>query len=61
MFTIQGDTVFNPFAGSGITADCCNRNWICCELGKDMFEKAKAWQDTYDKQLVSEYTKTRVR
>lgn len=62
--TKPGETVFDPFAGSGVSgiaADCCGRNWIGCELDKEMFEKANKWVFNYDKTLAEEYYKSRVR
>jgi site-specific DNA-methyltransferase (cytosine-N4-specific) len=35
MLTDEGDLVFDPFAGSCVTGEACERlgrNWICCEL-----------------------------
>ena len=62
--TKQGETVFDPFAGSGVSgiaADCCGRNWIGCELDKEMFAKANNWIHNYDKTLAEEYYKSRIR
>jgi site-specific DNA-methyltransferase (adenine-specific) len=62
--TKPGETVFDPFAGSGVSgiaADCCGRNWIGCELDKEMFAKANDWIHNYDKTLAEEYYKSRVR
>lgn len=62
--TKPGETVFDPFAGSGVSgiaADCCGRNWIGCELDKEMFAKANNWIHNYDKTLAEEYYKSRVR
>lgn len=41
--TNEGDTVFDPCAGSGTTGIAClslNRNFIGCELDKDYYETA---------------------
>jgi len=38
MLTDEGDKVFDPFAGSCVVGEVCerlNRNWICCELEHD--------------------------
>ena len=59
-----GDTVFDPFAGSGasgVAADVCSRNWIGCELDEEMYIKSKNWLDNYDKELVKEYIQHRVK
>ena len=53
-----GDTVFDPFAGSGsscVASQMCDRNWIGCELDKDMYEKASHWVKNIDWNLASEY------
>lgn len=62
--TKPGETIFDPFAGSGVSgiaADCCGRNWIGCELDKEMFAKANNWIHNYNKTLAEEYYKSRVR
>lgn len=43
-FTKDGETIFDPFMGSGTTGIVCskmNRNFVGCELDKDMFDIAK--------------------
>ena len=58
-----GDTVFDPFAGSGssgVAADICGRNWIGCEKDTDMFEKADDWLNNIDYELAKEYIDSRV-
>lgn len=58
------DIVFDPFAGSGssgVASDMMNRNYIGCELDKDMFDKAIEWVNNYDKDLVKEYIGNRIR
>lgn len=43
-FTKEGDTIFDPFMGSGTTGIVCsktNRIFMGCELDKDMFDIAK--------------------
>lgn len=43
-FTKENDTIFDPFMGSGTTGIVCskmNRQFIGCELDKDMFETAQ--------------------
>ena len=44
MLTDPGDTVFDPFAGSCVTGEVCerlDRQWICCELEQEYVEGAK--------------------
>lgn len=41
MLTDPGDTVLDPFAGSCVTGEVCermNRKWICCELDAEYVE-----------------------
>ncbi len=43
MLTDPGDLVVDPFAGSCVTGDVCERlqrQWICCELIEDYFKGA---------------------
>ena len=43
-FTKEGETIFDPFMGSGTTGIVCskmNRNFFGCELDADMFNVAK--------------------
>lgn len=59
-----GDTVFDPFAGSGasgVAAQMCDRNWIGCEIDYDMWKKASDWVKNYDKELAKEYIEHRIR
>jgi len=38
MLTDPGDTVFDPFAGSAVTGQACEkmkRKWICCEINEE--------------------------
>lgn len=44
MLTDTGDSVFDPFAGSCVTGEVCERlvrNWTCCEIVEDYVEGAK--------------------
>jgi DNA modification methylase len=44
MLTDQGDMVFDPFAGSCVTGEVCermSRRWVCCELDREYVEGAK--------------------
>lgn len=46
MSSNKGDKVLDPFMGSGssgIAALMCERDYIGCELDKDMFNKASEW------------------
>lgn len=59
-----GDIVFDPFAGSassGVAAEINKREYIGCELDKDMYEKAKSWLLNIDYELAEEYIRHRVR
>ena len=59
-----GDTVFDPFAGSGssgVASQMCGRNWIGCEIDHEMYTKAKDWVTNYDKELAKEYIEHRIR
>ena len=61
--SIKGDTVFDPFAGSGasgVAADICGRNWVGCEKDTDMFLKADDWLNDIDYELAKEYIGSRV-
>ena len=60
----KGDLVFDPFAGScssGVATEVCERNYIGCELDKEMYKKANNWLNSYNKELVKEYIQTRVK
>lgn len=59
-----GDTVFDPFAGSGssgVASDLCERNWIGCELDADMYNKANNWLNNIDRELAKEYISHRIK
>lgn len=59
-----GDVVFDPFAGSassGVAAEVNKRQYIGCELDKDMYEKAKNWLLNIDYELAGEYVNHRVK
>ena len=50
-FSKKDDTVFDAFAGSGstgIAALLADRNFIGCELDKDMYEKALNWKNNFN-------------
>ena len=60
----KDDVVFDPFSGScssGIACSVCGRNYIGCEIDKDMYDKANNWLNNYDKELVKEYVGSRIR
>ena len=60
----KDDAVFDPFSGScssGIACSVCGRNYIGCEIDKDMYDKANDWLNNYDKELVKEYIGSRIR
>lgn len=55
MLTDVDDLVFDPFGGSCVTGEVCERlerQWICCEIVDEFIEGAKgrfvATQDTFD-------------
>lgn len=44
MLTDPGDKVLDPFAGSCVTGEVCERmarRWVCCELDQEYVEGAK--------------------
>jgi site-specific DNA-methyltransferase (cytosine-N4-specific) len=44
MLTDTADTVFDPFGGSCVTGEVCERlqrNWICCEIVPEYIDGAK--------------------
>lgn len=50
-FSKKDDTVFDAFAGSGstgIAALLADRNFVGCELDKDMYEKALNWKNNFN-------------
>ena len=50
-FSNKGDTIFDPFAGSGscgISTLLADRNFIGCELDTDMYKKALSWKESFD-------------
>ena len=43
MLTDSGDSVFDPFAGSCVVGEVCerlNRKWVCCEIEQDYLKGA---------------------
>lgn len=60
----KGDYVFDPFAGSASSGVACivnERNYIGCELDKQMFEKASDWLNNIDYELAKEYVCSRLK
>lgn len=60
----KNDIVFDPFAGSASSGVACKvngRQYIGCELDKEMFKKAKNWLDNIDYKLASEYVNNRLK
>lgn len=61
MLTDEGDLVLDPFAGSCVTGEVCDRldrRWICCELDKDYLLGAAsrfAQEDTAPSMNVTPY------
>ena len=48
-FSNEGDTVFDPCAGSGVTALVAkenNRHFICCELDTETYNISKSWLES---------------
>lgn len=59
----KGDKIFDPFAGSassGVAAKICGRDWIGCEIDKEMFDKANNWLNNIDIEESKNYLKSRV-
>lgn len=57
MLTDQGDTVLDPFAGSCMTGEVCerlNRTWICVEMVEEYLEGAKG---RFERPVVPRVTK----
>lgn len=60
----KGDTVFDPFCGSGSCAVACKlikRNFIGCEKDKDMYEKSLNWINHINYNEAENYINSRVR
>ena len=58
------DIVFDPFAGSassGVAAEVNNRQYIGCELDKEMYLKAYNWLTHIDYKLADEYVHHRLK
>lgn len=56
--------ITDPFAGSvssGVAAEVNKRQYIGCELDKDMYEKAKNWLLNIDYELAGEYVNHRMK
>lgn len=59
----EGDTVLDPFMGSGVCGIACdvlNRNFIGIEKDMDMYNKACTWFKNYDKTMIIEYVGQRL-
>ena len=53
-YSEEGQTIFDPFSGSGTTAIAChnlNRNFVCIEKDKDYYEKSVKRYEEHIKQL----------
>lgn len=62
MLTDPGDTVLDPFAGSCVTGEVCermDRQWICCELDRDYVKGAQGRFQGLKETLFSEYLDAR--
>ena len=63
MSSNKDDLVFDPFSGSGSTevaAMTCERNFIGCEMDKDMYEKACNRINSFDLNQVENYYKKHI-
>ena len=64
MSTKEGDTVLDPFMGSGscgVAAALCGRNFIGVEKEPEVFEKASKWINTVNyTNMADEYVKRRL-
>lgn len=62
MTTNEGDTVFDPFGGSGTTfiaSEILNRKWIGCEIGPVEAIKARFNDIDFHKNLINEIKKNK--
>lgn len=62
MTTNEGDTVFDPFGGSGTTyiaSEILNRKWIGCEIGPVETIKARFNDIDFHKNLINEIKKNK--
>lgn len=60
----RGDTVLDPFMGSGSCAVACKligRNFIGCEKDGDMFKKAENWINNINYEEAENYIASRVK
>ena len=60
----KGDTVFDPFMGSGSCAVACiltGRKFVGCEVDSDMFAKAGHWINNINYAEAEQYVASRVR
>lgn len=60
----KNEIVFDPFAGSASSGVACKvngRQYIGCELDKEMFEQANNWLNNIDYELASEYVNNRLK
>ena len=60
----EGDTVFDPFMGSGSCAVACvltGRKFVGCEVDSDMFAKAGHWINNINYSEAEQYVASRVR
>lgn len=60
----KGDVVFDPFMGSGSCGVACaltGRNFIGCEVDKEMFSKAEYWINNINWLEAENYISSRIR
>ena len=59
-----GDTVFDPFSGSGscaVAAEITGRHFIGCEMDKSMYEKSMDWLNHLNYEEFKNYIDSRVK
>ena len=62
--SLPGDTVFDPFSGSGscaVATELTGRKFIGCEVDTEMYNKSQEWLENIDYELAGEYISHRVR
>ena len=60
----EGDTVYDFFSGSGssgIASIITKRNWVGCELDKEMYDKSLNWLNNIDFEKAKEFVNKRIK